>query len=254
MTSSTAAPAARFGLVAKGSLYALLALLVLQVALGDRARRPDTQGALRTVAAQPYGRAVLAVLAIGFAVYAAWQVYSAWTGDELRPRLAAAGRALLWTGLAGSAARFVLGNGSSSSSDESITATVMSAPLGPWLVGAAGAAIIVVGVSLLREIRGGRYLQDLRPLPAAKRRVVSLAATTGIIAKTSVWALAGAFLIRAAVRHDPSSGVGLDGALAQVAQERYGFAVLTTCAFGMAAYAVWCALRARYEDVERSNG
>ena len=84
--------------------------------------------------------------------------------------------------------------------------------------------------------------------------VVSTAAVVGLIGRTIVFVLGGAFLVRAAVTHRPNSGVGLDGALSQVAQAPYGTYMLVAVSVGLAAYAVWCMLRARYEDIERSDG
>lgn len=247
--------AARAGLAAKGLLYVLLAVVVLQLAFpGGGGEQADSEGALRSISGTTGGTALLAALAVGFALYAGWQWWCAVKGDDTASRLGAAGRGLLWTAVSFNAAQITFGGGGGGQDEQSITATVLNAPFGTWVVAAAGVVIIVVAVSLLRHVKDHSYLDDLRPMPARTRRAVSVAATLGISAKTLVYALAGAFLIRAAVRHDPENGVGLDGALSQVAQEPYGAYVLTTAALGMAMYAVWCGLRARYEDIRRSDG
>lgn len=247
--------AARIGLIAKGVLYGLMAVLIGQLAFfGARGARTDSEGALRTLAGRPFGSSVLLVLAVGFALYAVWQWWCAWDGDDAPSRLAAAGRGLIWLAVAFTAGRIVLGGGDTNGQEEGITAQLLGTPFGTWLVAAVGAVIVIIALALLRHIRDEHYLDDLRPLPRRTRRAVCVAATVGIGAKTTVYSLAGAFLIRAALRHDPDSGVGLDGALSQVAQEPYGRHVLSVCAIGMAAYALWCGLRARYEDIERSDG
>ena len=67
----------RTGLVAKGVLYGVVAILALQVALGARGEDPDKDGALRAIAQQPFEKvllAVLAVLALGLAGYAVWRL------------------------------------------------------------------------------------------------------------------------------------------------------------------------------------
>lgn len=246
---------ARAGLAAKGLLYVLLAVVVLQLAVpGGGSEQADSEGALRSLSGTPGGTALLAALAVGFGLYALWQARCVWTGDDTASRLAASGRALLWAGIAFNAGQITLGGGGGAQDEQSITAAVLNAPFGTWIVATVGVVIIVVAVSLLRHVRGNSYLDDLRPLPQRTRRAVAVAATIGIAAKTLVYALAGAFLIRAAVLHEPDSGVGLDGALSEVAQEPYGTFVLGAAAIGMAAYALWCGLRARYEDVERSDG
>lgn len=244
---------ARFGLVAKGVLHALLAVLALQIALGSGADA-DGQGALRAVASRPLGTFLLVLLALGFAGYAAWQAYEAWTGDEWRPRISAGLRGLIYSSLAVSAMRYVFAAGGKRNAEESVTAELLQLPFGPWLVGIAGVAIAVVGLSLLRGVRGDRCFEDLKPVPPGTRRMVKIVSVTGISAKAGVYALAGAFLVRAALRHKANSGVGLDGALSKVSNEPYGTYVLAAVAAGLAAYAVWCWVRARYEDIERSDG
>ena len=245
--------AVRFGLAARGSLYALLAIVVVSVAFGGE-RQADSQGALRAVASQPFGRAALVLLALGFVVYAAWQATCVRAACDTKTRVAAAARALIWVGLAFTAARIALGSGGGANSEESFTARVLNAPFGTWLVAAGGIAVVAVALSFLLHLRNKGFLKDLRPLPAQTKQMVTLAARVGITSRSAVYMLAGAFLIRAAVRHDPDTGVGLDGALAEIARAPYGTYLLIAVAAGLASYAVWCAMRARYEDVARSDG
>src|SRR4051812_18352549 len=68
---------ARIGLVAKGVLYAVVAILAVKVALGGREESPDRHGALRTIAEQPFGKWLLILLAIGLAGYALWRLTQA---------------------------------------------------------------------------------------------------------------------------------------------------------------------------------
>ena len=64
----------RAGLVAKGLLYAVVGILAVQVALGGREESPDKDGALNTIAQQPFGRGLLILLALGLASYALWRL------------------------------------------------------------------------------------------------------------------------------------------------------------------------------------
>ena len=245
---------ARVGLVAKGVLYALLAMLAMRLAAGDSADA-DSQGALRTMSGEPLGTVLLGALALGFAIYAAWQWRLLVSSDgSWRKRLAAAARGVVWSGLAYSAGRFLFNQGTPAKQEESITARVLDIPPGQWLVAAGGAAAIIIGLAFLRHIKDHRYLDNLRAMPGRTRALVKSITVTGIIAKAAVYALVGAFLIRAAIRHKANSGIGLDGALGQVAQAPYGTYALVAVAAGLAAYAVWCWVRAVYEDIRSSNG
>ncbi len=64
----------RLGLVAKGVLYAVVGILAIKVALGGREESPDREGALQTIAQQPFGKGLLVLLAVGLAGYALWQL------------------------------------------------------------------------------------------------------------------------------------------------------------------------------------
>ena len=64
----------RVGLAAKGVLYAVVGILAVKVALGGREQSPDKDGALTTIAQQPFGRGLLVLLALGLAGYALWRL------------------------------------------------------------------------------------------------------------------------------------------------------------------------------------
>lgn len=236
-------------------MFLLLGIVVARLAWpGPSPQSADGQGALRALATQPAGRTLLAVLALGFLAYAGWQWVCAWQGDKTFERLAAAGRGALWLSFAVTAIRMVLHAEGSSNAEESMTARLLNAPFGTWLVAAVGVAVIAAAAAMLRKLRAKEFLGGLKPLSGRKKTVVKVAARVGITARSVVYGLAGAFLIRAAVQHTPGRGVGLDGALSQVAKEPYGTWLLFSAALGFLAYAIWCGIRARYEDVERSDG
>lgn len=244
---------ARAGLIAKGVVYGLLAILAMHIALGDSAQA-DSQGALRTVARQPLGTVLLGLLTVGLFGYAVWQAFAAVKGDDWWPRTAAAVRSLIWGALAVTAVKVLANDGVPDNREVTLTAEILNAPLGTWIVAAVGVALIGVGLIYLHNLKDGHFFGDLGPLPAGTRRAIKAITVSGIAAKAGVYSLVGAFLIRAAARHQPGSGVGLDGALGQVAKQPYGTYVLVAVATGFAAYAVWCWVRARYEDFERSDG
>ena len=50
---------ARAGLVARGVVYAIIGVLALKLALGDGGKATNQQGALKTIADQPFGKTLL---------------------------------------------------------------------------------------------------------------------------------------------------------------------------------------------------
>ena len=108
---------ARFGMVARGVLYVVVALLALRIATGNFDERADKQGAMQAVVRQPFGKVLVAILAVGFAGYALWRFVEAVIGpqDEKDPRkamfkrLGYAARGLLYTGFCATAAKLLVG-------------------------------------------------------------------------------------------------------------------------------------------------
>ena len=242
---------ARVGLASRGLLWGLMGLLALQIAFGSRSTQADSQGALRAVARQPFGRGLLALLAVGFAGYALWRFVQARRGDDWKQRTVAAVRGVVWAGLCGTTVRVVLGAGTGGSSEQSITARLMELPFGGALVAVAGVVVAGAGLWQGKQAFTGEWAQDLdlSSLGPTRRRAVAAAAVGGLVARMVVYALVGAFLVRAAVGHDPRRGVGLDGTLQQVAASPYGPWVLSLVAAGLAAFALWSLVRARYERI-----
>jgi len=65
---------ARTGYVAKGIIYATIGLLAMQEALGASGRSPGPSGAMHSIESQPFGRSMLALLALGLIGYALWKL------------------------------------------------------------------------------------------------------------------------------------------------------------------------------------
>ena len=61
--------------------------------------------------------------------------------------------------------------------------------------------------------------------------------------------VAGFFIVRAAWEYDPKEAIGLDGALAKLANAEYGPLLLGVVAAGLFAYGLFCLVQARYRRV-----
>jgi hypothetical protein len=129
-----------------------------------------------------------------------------------------------------------------------LTATIMSQPLGRWLLALAGLVLILAG--LVRIGRGWRVDLDRRlslgDLPAAARQAVIRFGRIGFAAHGVVLGLIGGFLANAAIRFDPSEARGLGGALRTLAEQPYGPWLLGVVALGLVCYGVFEVVRARY--------
>jgi hypothetical protein len=254
--------AGRVGHVAKGVSYALIAVLALQVAFGDRAQPSDRQGVLREVAGASFGTAALVVLAIGFAAYAFWQFVRAVLDrddDGTDPKgLGKRAHHLLVGGIyaASAAAAVSLAMGSRSGpaaggDERAETARVLDWPFGRWIVGGVALALVVYGVVNIVKAVTQSFRDDLREgeMPREVRPWAVRSGVLGHAARGVVFTLVGWFLGKAAIEYDPTEAVGIDGALAKLAHQDYGTWLLAGMALGLLAYAVFCLVQARYRRV-----
>jgi hypothetical protein len=83
----------------------------------------------------------------------------------------------------------------------------------------------------------------------APRRWGERTGVVGLLARSVVFGLIGAFVIKAALEYDPKEAIGLDGALQKLAGEAYGTWLLGLTAAGLLAYAIFCFVEARYRRV-----
>ncbi|HEY8544924.1 MAG TPA: DUF1206 domain-containing protein [Acidimicrobiales bacterium] len=257
--------AGRVGHVAKAVSYAAIAVLALQVAFGDRAQPEDRQGVLRELADQPFGGTMLWVLAVGFGAYALWQFVRAALDrnrdgsdvEGLAKRAHHAGVGAIYVASMLAAASLARGEssggggGGGSGDEKAETARVLEWPGGQWIVGAFGLALIGYGVYNLVKAKNQKFRKDLdeASMGPAVRTWTTRSGVVGHAARGVVLGMVGFFLAKAAWEYDPDEAVGIDGALARLAQQGYGTWLLSAVALGLLAYAVFCLVQARYRRV-----
>lgn len=245
---------ARFGLVCRGLVWFVVGGLAVDVALGGHSRA-DRQGALGVIRDQPLGGPILALLAAGFAGYAAWRLLQAAVGHRdadgakrWLKRAASMARGLLYGGLAVSTVKFLVA-GPGSDSTAPLTARVMRQSGGQVLIAAIGVGLIIGG--LVMAVRGVKQDFDdkLKPVPRDLRGAVKVVGTAGLVGRGLVFALIGGFLLDAAMSFDPAKAKGLDAALKSLAHEPYGRGLIGLAAAGLVAFALWSFAEARWRKV-----
>lgn len=247
---------ARAGFVARGVIYGVIGILAIKLAVGAGGKTASQSGALRTIAHQPFGKLLLIVVAIGLAGYSLWRLTRASLGhgpeasDSGFDRFAAFASGVAYALICAIAVEILLGS-SPSSNPKHPTAGVLGWPGGPWIVGLAGAA--VCGVGAYQGYRGisKDFLRDSKTeeMSPAVRTWISRIGTFGHLARMVVFGLIGVFLIGAAVDYNPSKAVGIDGALAKLANQSYGSYLLGIVAAGLVAFAVYSLSDARYRRI-----
>lgn len=250
---------ARLGFLAKGAVYLTIGALAVQTALGTGGETTDTQGAVAAIARQPFGQVLLAVLSLGLVSYAAWRLMQAAHNPEGREgakgvvaRGAFVASGAVHLALAGTALGLLLGAGGGGGNTEAqLSATLLDAPFGRWLVGLVGLTVIGAGLfQLVRGVRASfRDALKLGQMSPRERTWAIRAGRVGYGARGVVFALMGVFFIQAARQADASEARGLDGALEALRDQPYGPWLLAAVALGFVLYAVYMGVEARYRDI-----
>lgn len=247
----------RLGLVAYGVVHLLVAWLAVQVAFGDLdgdgVGKADKTGALQSLSANAGGDVLLWLVAVGLGVCAVWQLLEAATGDRTSRRLMNLGEAVLFGYLSFSAGKLAAGSPASSTDQAQLglVGSLLAQPWGKPVVVAIGVLVIVAGLFVVRHGLTKRFAEehDLTPAEPPVRTTVLRLGQVGYTALGSVYGIAGALVVVAAVRSSPEKATGLDVALKTLAAQPYGTLLLAVIAVGLAAFAVFTFFGARYRRV-----
>jgi len=251
---------ARLGLVGRGLIYLLVGWLALQIALGHNAQA-DRGGAIRAIAAKSYGPALLWLLALGFAGLALWRFSEAafgpaGSGDDKVERAQSLARGLLYTVFAVTTVSFVLGTSGSagaSSNKQSVdaTASLMKHSGGRLLIGLVGLVLVAIGAFMAYEGLAKKFTKHLKTgeMSQRARSVVEKLGMFGGLARGVVFALAGVFVVIAAVTFDAAKAKGLDGTLRTFAASPLGPFLLAAVALGLVAFGIYSMCEARWRKV-----
>ncbi|MFI5980227.1 DUF1206 domain-containing protein [Streptomyces sp. NPDC051555] len=251
---------ARCGLATRGVLYVLTGLLAVRVAFGEPVGEADRQGALQTLAGQPFGGVLVWAVGIGLVGMVLWRASEAVfgaagpRGDRTGKRLASAARAVFYAGVAFSVLSFAAGSGGGGSGDDQsrdLTARALQLPAGQWLVGAAGLGIAAAGIGIAVRAARCRFRDHLRMggASAGWRRAVDFLGVSGGVCRGAVFAVAGGFVCYAALRYDPGRAKGVDDTLRSFTATPAGPWLLVAVAVGLMLFGVFSWAMARWREV-----
>lgn len=246
---------ARAGLTARAVVYLLVGVLALTLAFGDRQGEPDQRGALQALTRHTGGTVLVWLIAIGLFGYALWRFSEAafgavGEGRKAGPRLKSLFRGLIYLFLGINAVKVATDGGSKSQAgqQQEWTASVMRHTGGRWLIGLVGLIVIICGVVLVVEgitRKFEKYLDRGRMSPR-EWQAVGLVGTVGTAARGIVFALAGIFVLVAAVEHDPKKAGGLDQALKELLSMGAGPFLVTLAGIGLILFGVYGLAEARW--------
>ncbi|RZT23375.1 DUF1206 domain-containing protein [Fictibacillus sp. BK138] len=249
---------ARIGYLSKGIVYVVIGILALITSTGTHLYEASSQGALYTIAQQPFGPVLLIVLAVGLSAYAFWQITKAVFDPECVnhswkrwfSRLSYLFIAGVYTAMCISALR-ILFRARGESSDktyQTLSAQMLAQPFGQLLVAIGGLIFGIIGVIFLFRAISRKFKKDLKKNEMNKKewKWSGYIGTFGMIARGIVFMIIGFFLIRTAILANPEETKGLDGALLELSKQPFGPVLLAIVALGFIAYGVFMFASARY--------
>ncbi|WP_159611163.1 DUF1206 domain-containing protein [Glutamicibacter sp. JC586] len=243
---------ARLGFVANGILHATMGILAAVVASGGQAQA-DQSGAMRALAAQPFGIVLLWICAAGALLLGLWSLAQLFLPEkQWRERFKFAGTGVVFLAVGFTFGRFAVGN----PSDSGKTTSSLSSELMKSFAGRAVLVIIglvLLGMACYYIYKGVRkkFLKDLEN--SSSKEISKTIKYTGMIgypAKGLVLGALGVLFVLATIQGDPEEASGIDGALKAIRDQSFGPVVLGAIGVGLVIYALYLVLRARYDQMD----
>ncbi len=248
--------AARAGYAANGILHLLIGGLVIAVGLGAQ-EDSDQTGAFRALAAAPLGAAALWALAIGLVALGGWHLLQAFAPRRLSVWrrlariLAELPQGLVFLAIGLVSASVALGaRPRAEQAAEDLSQGVLTWPIGGAILGAVGLAVAGVGIGFVWMGLRRSFHSKVRTPDGPRGFALTTLGVVGFVAKGIALIVVGVLLVTAAIRVEPDTAGGLDGAVAAVVALPLGPFLACLVGLGFLAYGVFTVFRARYARLD----
>jgi hypothetical protein len=260
----------RAGLASRALVFVLLGYLVARVASGalgptGKDEPASLPGVAQALAAQPGGRAILAVLAVGLFCYAAFSLVDAVLHHNTeRPaakrwgdRLLSAWGVVMYAGLGTYSFVVALSSVGRSTPQHDAqqkahwSATVLRWPGGQfWLAAAGGVLLAIAGFLVSRACRRS-FRPRLNRDDMSERTwlVANALGVAGYVGRAMLFGVVGGCIMSAAIENDPAHGQGVDGSVRILAADGLGRGMLWVLATLLVLYGGYVFVEARYRQV-----
>jgi hypothetical protein len=251
---------ARAGYATKGVIYAIFGALTVMTAVEGSRDASGSEDAIYTIAAQPFGQFLLAVVGIGLIGYALWRFVQAGIdvdheGSDAKGVAKRVGYALSGVAhlaLAVLVGQLLFGSGGSGGSQQTWVAQALGESWGPFVIGALGVFIIAAGLHQIYKAWTAKFLEEMKTqeMSPTESKAARIVGRVGLAARGVVFPIIGVFLLQAAITANPSEarGAGVEGALEKIAEA--GVIWLALVAAGLVAYGVYQIFMAKYRRID----
>ncbi len=250
---------ARMGYAARGVVYLLIGGLAALAAFGEGGQTEGSRGALERVLAAPFGKVILAVIALGLVGYAMWRTIQALKdadhhGTDAKGLAIRAGlmvSAVTHTLLAFYAGSLIFrlgGSSGDSSGSQGIVGWLFQQPFGRWVVGAVG--LVIIGAGIAHALKGIKTKFDKNfDMPERTKRWAYPVCRFGLSIRGLVFVIVGSFFLIAAYQISPSEAGGTEEVFSTLRSQAYGQWLLAFVAIGLFAFGAYSVLAAIYRRI-----
>lgn len=254
--------ASRLGYAAKGVVYLIAGMLAIQIGCGYRSSRTEqgSDGALYLIVNSTLGEVLLMIIAIGLLAFSLWRIFQAifdtdQRGNDLvgyirRGGFLISGAAYLV--LAWEATDIAWGTfASGDDREKEWTILLLSFAAGRVLVALVGAGVVGVGLVHFYRVFSGRHTRGYhQELGERGRQLIRWVGGFGLLARGVQFSIVGVLIMVGAwyIDHEKAEGVG--ETMESLASHSWGSILVVVLGVGLAAYSVYCFLKARYRRYE----
>jgi fumarate reductase subunit D len=255
----------RLGYAVRGTLYAVMGLLALGIALNvGGGQTTDLSGSLVYLIGNPFGKLVLIVAAIGLAAYSLWgfiraiydPLHRGRDASGYAARLGFITSALSYAAIVVFAVQILAGSAGSGDSTQKTIASILIHPGGGWVTIIIGLVAIGVGLGQFLEAYRATFKKDLKgaEMSASEKRIAIGLGRFGMFARGVTIVVIGWFLVQAGVHHDAGQVQGFGGAFVFLLSQPYGHLLVGIIALGFVALGLHSFACARWVRLLGSAG
>ncbi|APU69935.1 MAG: DUF1206 domain-containing protein [Bacteroidota bacterium] len=245
---------ARAGYVAKGVVYGVTGLLTFMAAFNMGGTKTGQKGVFKFLEDQPFGNAILILMAIGLVCYSGWRFYQSIKdpeniGSHDKGKIKRIGffiSGLIYLGYAVYAIITLINAGSSGGGK---TFSFLSGNFGIFVFAVIGLSLVGVCIFQIKKATSGKFLQkfNYKSITEEKRRkVIKNTGYLGIISRAVIFGVMAFVFLRAAYRSNTNDIKTTADAFSFLQDSAYGAWLMGLVAAGLVLYGIFMFMTAKY--------